>query len=207
MHKTEDFILIGKLLANLVLDYFRWTQLIPMILGWAFAIMMILGISLVVFQGSINAFLENTEPLIERYIGAADESGEANTSLSFTGDDIIPWILKIWGWLAFAGWILSIIREKIFGPRPPGQLGRKIKISGIAAGAFSVILLVMYLAIGDSSANTTLELMVPFVLMPLLLWGVSAYGFTVSFVIGELQKLIDKLGVDEPGEAVHKTTV
>lgn len=207
MHKTEDFILIGKLLANLVLDYFRWTQLIPMILGWAFAIVMILGISLVVFQGSINAFLENTEPMIERFIGSATESSDAETGLSFTGNDIIPWILKIWGWLAFSGWILSIIREKIFGPRPPGRLGRKIKISGIAAGVFSVILLTMYLAIGDFSGNTTLELMVTFVLMPLFLWGVSAYGLTVSFVISELQKLIDKLGNDEAGNAVHKTTM
>ena len=58
---------------------------------------------------------------------------------------------------------------------------------------------------GDFSGNTIFELMVPFLLLPLLLWGVSAYGLTVSFLIGELQKLINKLGIDESGDALHKT--
>lgn len=209
MRLTGDFILIAKLLVNLVLDYFRWTQLIPMILGWAFAVVMILGIMLIVFQGSIDAFLESSEPVVERILGPAPESTNAEeaTALHLTEDDIVPRILKVWGWLAFAGWILSIIREKMFGPRPPGRLGRKIRISGIAAGLFTAILLITYLLIGNFSGNTMFELMVPFVLLPLLLWGVSAYGLTISYVIDELQKLISKLGVDETGEAVHKTTV
>lgn len=207
MQIKADFIVIVKLLVNLVLDYFRWTQLIPMVLGWAFAIVMITAIMLVVFQGSIDSFLESTEPMVERVLGPTPESTESEevTGLHFTEDDIVPWILKVWGWLAFAVWILSIIREKIFGPRPPGKLGRKIKVSGIAAGSITIILLIMYLLMGDFSGNTILELMVPFVLLPLLLWGVSAYGLTVSFLIGELQKLINKLGIDESGDALHKT--
>ena len=52
MQIKGDFIEIARVLDNLLLDYFRWTQLIPMILGWAFVIVMIAAIMLVVFPGT-----------------------------------------------------------------------------------------------------------------------------------------------------------
>jgi hypothetical protein len=212
MHKTMDFFIIVKLLAKLGLDYVRWTQFVPMILGWAFALLMTLGILLVVFQGGIDTLLERTEPAVERILGPAPGTGTNGISsgdgpgLQFTEDDIVPWVLRVWGWLAFAGWIVSILRTMLFGPRTPWSLRRKIKIAGAGAGSLAGIILTAYLLIGDLSGNTLPQLMVPFILLPAGLWIVSIWSLSVSRFIDFLQATIDRLGNGKEKPDVSFTT-
>jgi hypothetical protein len=213
MKNSSDFVIIAKLLAKLGLDYVRWTQLVPMVIGWAFALIMVFGISLVVFQGSIDAMIQRAEPTIERFLGPAPETtteeyySDEATTIQVTDDDILPWIYRIWGGLALLGWIFSIIRTKLFGPKPSRKLRRKIGITAIACIAYTGVLILLYLAIGDFSGNTGPELMIFFVLMPFLLFIVSVWGLSISHIIDKLHLEIDKFGDDDNVETVAKTTV
>ena len=212
MKNSSDFVLIAKLLAKLGLDYVRWTQLIPMVIGWAFALIMIFGISLVAFQGSIDTMIERAEPAIERFLGPAPEttaeesSSDEATSIQVTDDEILPWIYRIWGGLALLGWIFSIIRTKLFGPKPPRKFKRKIGITAIACIAYTGILILFNLSIGDFSGNTGPELLVFFVLLPTLLFIVSVWGLSISHIIDKLHLEIDKFG-DDAHNNLSKTTV
>lgn len=213
MKNSSDFVLIAKLLAKLGLDYIRWTQLVPMVIGWAFALIMVIGMSLVAFQGEIDSMLERAEPAIERLLGPAPEapaevsSSDESATIQVTDDDILPWIYRIWGGLALLGWILSIIRTKLFGPKPPRKLKRKIVITAIACISYTGVLILIYLFIGDFSGNTGPELLVPFVLLPILLFIVSVWGLSISHIIDKLHEEIDKFGDDENNEILSKTTV
>lgn len=212
MLNSTDFTAIAKLLAKLTLDYVRWTQLIPMIFGWAFVFIMISAIFLVIFQGDIDTLLQRAEPTIERLLGPAPEtdstvqSADEASTINLTGNDIIPWIYRIWGILAFAGWIFSIVRTKIFGPKPPRSLKRKIGTAGIAVLIFTGTLLFAFM-IGNFSGNTKAELMIPFILLPILLFIVSTWGLSISHIIDKLHLEIDKLGANKDLEAMSKTTV
>ena len=211
---SRDFIIFGKLISGLVLDYIRWTQLVPMIIGWSFALIMVAGLTLITFQGEIDSLLTRAEPYVEQYFGPAPSEPEANETVSnesgiveFSGDDIIPWILKIWGVLALLGWVIGYFRNKLFGARPAKKLKKKIGIACIAAVLFALAVLILYLMIGGSSGSNNFEIILPFILLPALLMIVSIWGLTVSHVINILLDAIDRIGSDDRPENFIKSTV
>ncbi|MCC5943108.1 MAG: hypothetical protein JJU37_16300 [Balneolaceae bacterium] len=212
MSLSEDQKVVAKVIAHFTLDYVRWTQLVPMVLGWAFAIIMVLALLLVAFQGEIDALLSRAEPTIERWLGTPPEavqnepSGSSET-ISLNEDDIMPWIYRIWGGLAFIGWIFSMVRTKIFGPKPARRLRRKIFLAGMASLIFVALLTFGTLVMGGVTGNTRLELMVPFVLLPLLLFIVSTWGISISHIISKIQDEIEKLGETDRADEQLKTTV
>jgi hypothetical protein len=212
MNKPADVSIVIKMVIKLGLDYVRWTQFVPMILGWAFALMMIAGMLLVAFQGGIETLLERMEPMVENVLGPAPEAAagsdasEETTSIHVTEDDIVPWVMRIWGGLALAGWMISMIREHLYGPRPVRTLRQKLKIAGYAAGGFASVMLIVNVLIGDFSGNTPAQLMVPFIFLPLGLWVVSAWSLTISYVIDRLQKVVDQFGnTGDTDEPTHTT--
>ncbi len=208
----EDHKIIAKLIANLALDYVRWTQLVPMVLGWAFVIIMVLAMFLIAFQGEIDSLLQRAEPTVERWLGPAPEASDTQAEhtsgvSNFTEDDILPWIYRIWGGLAFIAWIFSMLRTRIFGPRPPKKLKRKISVTALASLIFIILLFIGSMLLGGFGNNTLLELTVPFILIPILLFIVSAWGLSISHIIDKIQIEIEKFGEKEPLAEQSRTTV
>jgi hypothetical protein len=209
---SNDFLFIVRLIFGLALDYIRWTQLMPMIIGWAFALILVLAMALVTFQGEIDSLLARAESYAEQYFSQppvnvtnetqVDESG----SVEFTGDDIIPWILKIWGVLALAGWIFGIIRNKIFGTKPAKSLKKKIFISIAAAMIFTGTIVFLFISAGGVAGGNTFETILPFVLIPILLIIVSIWGITISHVVDMIQDALYSTDEANPKNLV-KTTV
>jgi len=203
MLTAKDLKQIAKTLVNLFLDYVRWTQLVPMVFGWIFAVVMILALLLIGLEGEINSLLEKAEPYAVQFFGDAPETpidGETSaesSSVQITEDEIVSWIYRIWGVLAFIGLLLNIIRTKLFGPKPQKGLRRKIAIAGIGAISYVILLFLGYMLIGDFSGNTLIELTVPFILLPFLLWLVSVWGLSVSHLISKLQLFLDELLIEE----------
>jgi len=213
MTLSKDFILFVKLIAGLGLDYIRWTQLVPMIIGWTFALAIVLAMTMVTFQGEIDSLLVRAESYAEQYFGPAPvpETNETQPggsgTLEFSGDDVIPWILKIWGVLALLGWIFGLIRVKIFGPKPAKSLKKKIGFFSVAAMVFTGIIIFLYLLSGGVSGGSAFETILPFVLMPILLMIVSIWGLTISHVVDILHDVIDNIGQGEKPEDLIKSTV
>lgn len=203
MLTATDLKQIAKTLVNLFLDYVRWTQLVPMVFGWIFAVVMILALLLIGLQGEINSLLEKAEPYAVQFFGDAPEApidGEISaesSSVQITEDGIVTWIYRIWGVLAFIGLLINIIRTKLFGPKPQKGLRRKIAIAGIGAISYVILLFLGYMLIGDFSGNTLIELTVPFILLPFLLFIISVWGLSVSHIINKLQLFLDELLIEE----------
>lgn len=203
MLTATDLKQIAKTLVNLFLDYVRWTQLVPMVFGWIFAVVMILALLLIGLEGEINSLLEKAEPYAVQYFGDATETpidGEISaesSSVQITEDGIVTWIYRIWGVLAFIGLLINIIRTKLFGPKPQKGLRRKIAIAGIGAISYVILLFLGYMLIGDFSGNTLIELTVPFILLPFLLFIISVWGLSVSHIISKLQLFLDELLIEE----------
>ncbi len=203
MLTATDLKQIAKTLVNLFLDYVRWTQLVPMVFGWIFAVVMILALLLIGLQGEINSLLEKAEPYAVQFFGDAPEApidGEISaesSSVQITEDGIVTWIYRIWGVLAFIGLLINIIRTKLFGPKPQKGLRRKIAIAGIGAISYVILLFLGYMLIGDFSGNTLIELTVPFILLPFLLFIISVWGLSVSHIISKLQLFLDELLIEE----------
>ena len=193
MIPSENRNLLIKTAINLVLDYVRWTQLVPMIIGWAFAIIMVLALFFISFEGQIDSLLQRAEPYAERLLGPAPENTETSGSgtVELSGDDIIPWIYRIWGAIAFAMWILSVIRTKIWGPPKKKGLKRKITLIGLAVISFVVLNLLFFMLIGTS--NTRGELIIALTLPPILLFIVSCWGVGISHFISKIQEWVETL--------------
>ncbi|TVR16502.1 MAG: hypothetical protein EA391_07740 [Balneolaceae bacterium] len=207
MSISEDHKVIAKVIVHYALDYVRWTQLVPMILGWAFAIVMVLALFLIGFQGEIDALLSRADSTIENWIGVEPETNqhEADSSgtVTITEDSFVTWVYRIWGVLALAGWLYSNIRTKLFGPKAPTRWKRKIYRAVMASLLFVGFLMLGTLVIGGVSGNTHWELMVPFILLPLLLFVVSFWGISVSHLITKIQR---DIGKRDSNEHIHKVT-
>lgn len=192
--------MIVKAAVNLALDYIRWTQLIPIVLAWAFAFAMVAGLMLIMFQSDIDSLIGWAGGLYESVFGPIPEAPEGEGEINITQDDAVPFVLKTWGWLALAGWIIGMIRSYFYGPLPERTLRSKIKIAGIATGICAAIVIVAYLSLGDTSKNRPIEMIISFTLPPLLLWGISIYSLTVSHLVNKLQKAVNRFGEKDDKE-------
>jgi fatty acid desaturase len=128
-------------------------------------------------------------------------------TVEFSGDDIIPWILKIWAGLALFSWIFGMLRGKYFGPKPAKKLGKKIRLACLASLIFAGLIVVFYFLPGGSNAGGPLEIIFPISIMTILLILVTIWGLTVSHVIGLLHGVLDSIGADNQQNDLVKTTV
>jgi len=199
MLNRNDLLRIGKLLANLVLDYLRWTQLIPMVLCWAFACVMIGGLLLVGFHEATQAHpdrfgegLEQAGPVLGPVLDAV---GPVVSFMADSGEGLTveQGVIRIWGWLALIGMLLSWLRTAVWGPPNPWPLRRKIGVAAFTAVAYGLLLsgaIVFF-----SAEASTLAIVANAVAFPLVLVGISAWGLAVSQLIYTLQReLVDANG-------------
>lgn len=158
-----------RMVLSLFLDYLRWVSLTPMVVVWAFYLFTILFMLFVNFQDPILdglergyesyresygpvAWIEGDPSAVEQEEGAeerpeqaaSEEEPSTNEAVEFDGSDIIPWIMRAWGIIALAAWVLSLLRGLIFGPRPPRTMARKRRILYIAVLVGWVLLFVAY---------------------------------------------------------------
>lgn len=200
MLNREDVIYLGALIIKLGLDYIRWTQLTPVILVWGFMLIMLAGLGFVgVYEmarsnpDTIDALIERVEPLVERFIDPATEPAterdEESVSIQLTEDDIIPWILRAWGILALVGLLMSSIRTWIWGAPERWPLGRKFAVAGIAS------LIAGWAFLGGAAlldpSLRMIHLVVYGALVPLLLFGLSAWALGIGYVVDRVKQAID----------------
>ncbi len=147
-----------RLMGGLLLDYLRWMVVIPMVVAWAFFLLTVLIMVLVNFESSIMELVERTyawyvdkfgpvawmEEPDELPVDAAEVAPGTQEALHFTGDDLMPWIMKAWSILALAAWLLGWLRSLVFGPRPPRSLSNKVRWALLGALVCWGLLLIAY---------------------------------------------------------------
>jgi hypothetical protein len=194
---------ILRSIATAGIDYVRWTQLVPMVTVWVFMVLMAVAMLFVTFQTESMTLMQELQlrypELTERIAGWAGNPALANThdsgapegSLHFSDEDIMPFVLKAWAVLALVGSLLGALRNRIFGPKPPTPLLRKLLLAALFAALCSGAFFAAY-HFGGEHFNDGLSSWLPlFVGIPLFAWVVSVYSLGVSHLLGRLNRWIE----------------
>lgn len=206
-----------RLAAGLALDYVRWTQLVPMILAWAFLLLMIGAMVLVNFQEQSFGLIERGILLYERVAGPIDEAPEApeppqnadapasadgesdRGGVTFTGEDLEPLALKAWALVALAGWLLGMAYRLLFGRPLRVGLKRKLVVAGLACIACTGLFLFAYFFGSERFNGPFAGWLAMFIGIPLIVWCISAYSLAISTAVDLAKRAIYRGGADSSG--------
>ena len=184
-----------KILAVFLIDYFRWTQLVPMIVMWGFLLITILAMSFINFQQQSIDLIESLTTWLQQYpwlynkLAGAFES-ESGVSGHYTEEDIIPWLLKGWALLSLVLLVGGILLRWLFGDFKSPTLGRKLFIAAIAAVICIGLFLANYFYGSERYNGSFAGWLSLFIGLPLLAVVVSAYSLSISHLLSGLSRQI-----------------
>ncbi len=202
---STDAVSVPRVLAGLAIDYFRWTQLIPMITAWTFLLLMVGAMLLVSFQQQSFSLIERGASTYERVFGPIEpgpsatpggpapaeqtESGASEDGvIRFSDEDFMPWVLRAWGIAALAGWLLGMLFAAVFGPREPMRLRSKLLLPGIPAAVCVVLFGVAYFFGSEEFHGSPVGWVLMFTGFPLGVWLVSACCLSVAHALDILRR-------------------
>ena len=176
------------------LSYAAWTQIIPAVLGWMFAFIMLIALVLVGMDArgenpavAMQAFAERF-PGITSSVSAWFESRVAPSVEAATDqdtgavhlDEIDFWgaATYIWFWLSLAGAIIGFVWGMVFGIRPRRPLRKKLLLAGAACAVFSTALFGVLTALppsfeGSTSSWLTMSISAGLIVMALTSWSIA----------------------------------
>jgi len=186
--KTVSFEL--KMLLSLGLDYFRWTQLTPMIFTWGFALLLLAMLVFVNFQQQVVNVLEYFVewlmrlPLVGPYVTEFLSDQEKTVKLGT--EDLRTFALRTWFVVSLLFMLGGMLLSRWLGPFKVRSLKRKI----LYAAACSVLLLVAlvfnYFAVPENFNGGVGGWMFNFSLLSLIVFLVSVYSLSVAHALGRL---------------------
>lgn len=208
---NDEAVSVPRVLVGLALDYFRWTQLVPMITAWTFLLLMVGAILLVSFQQQSFSVLEWGVTTYERVVGPIEpepgqdqpasvappeaEPGEAaDGAIRFGDEDFMPWVLRAWTVVALAGWLLGMLRALLFGPREPKRLKHKLALAAVPAAVCVALFALAYFFGSGEFNGSAVGWMLMFTGFPLGVWLVSAYSLSVAHGLDIVRRRIAEAG-------------
>lgn len=196
-----------KSIVTLVIDYFRWTQLAPMVTVWGFGLLMLMALFFVNYQEeSFDIVFAVYEwiaglPLLGAPFAAWMESLANNDEgVSPGGFDIKAATLKVWGYLSLALMLIALLVNWIFGPFKPWTLKRKLGVAALCCVVLLAGLFTIYFARPDEFNGPLSGWILNFGGIAVLLFIVSAWCLSIAHLLGLIRKAIDEssLGTRNP---------
>ena len=210
------------------LGYFRWTQVLPMLVVWG-SIWTILGLfAFVNFQeqglsiGSAAVALADRVGFSPNFadapvseaggtFGASGETSPNDGTLAglgrtgedgaflFGDEDVKKVVLAYWGIVSFALYVLAVIGQRLFGLRPVRTLRRKLGVAaGFALGTW-LAFFAIYFTTSETVPGSFLQWLLVFTALALLPLFVSLYALTVAHVVD-----LTIAGLRDDGTAVEQ---
>jgi hypothetical protein len=184
---------ILRAVFRLVIDYFRWTQLLPMLVCWGLLLAVLFAITLTSLDSQgLDAF----ETVVGVVFGVISLLPEAllprgpDGSIELDGGDLVN--LAGWGWLLLSivamaiNWLVGDRLRPSFLKTLPGRL----KTAAFAAAFVSIALMTVRLLVPDNFNGAFVSWLPTFIGMPLIVWIVSAYSLSVSAVLSLLDDAV-----------------
>ena len=180
-----------RAVIRLAIDYFRWTQLIPMLACWGLLLAVLLAMTLTSFETQGIAALEVVFAIIfgiGSYLPDAMLPRGPDGSIELSGGELLD--LATWLWLLisvvamFVNWLIG---ERL-RPRFLSTLAGRIKVAAVAAALVSASLILVRLLVPENFNGPFISWLPTFVGMPLIVWIVSVYSLCVSAIL----KLLDE---------------
>lgn len=205
LNQNDTVYFIGAL-AKIGLDYLRWTQLVPLLIGWFLAF----AFTLPTLYGGVIAFLQDALLYAARVpmavghvvvLQAAEEemvTGAIDTLVTFTLDrylffsqaaSVLVWLLTALGmWAAHAVW------RAFFGTRRSRSLRQRLVwLFWAIVGYMAFVQLGLWTTATPEKLGDPNDVrLVLLVIAPVLLTGVSVWGLVVSAIVNRIQKPIDR---------------
>ena len=184
-----------RALRRLAIDYFRWTQLIPMLAVWGFLLACLLVAAFASFETQGTAALELVITVIAVFAQMLPESLVPRTqdgTIRLSGNDLLD--VLAWAWFIVA--FLAMALGALIGPRLKPQFletfGGRLKTAAIGAAIVCGTFFALY-ALAPEKFNGTLTSVLPlFIGGPLIALIVSAWSLTVSAALGLLDEALDR---------------
>ena len=210
MIDRNDLVRLGASLVRLGLDYIRWTQLAPMLLGWFLAFAFIVQI---LFPEQLQFVVDGVQhrlyhtflvPIAWLYSMGPELVAmldyHANALETRLGYSTMEQVVVILGWTALAAisWVFFACTRAVWvhhmgdAPLLPRFRQRLIVLAGALVGYLIIARIGLSVAdptrLGDPSDASTVLL----VMAPLLLLAVSLWGLSISALIGWLHNHLDE---------------
>jgi hypothetical protein len=169
------------------LDYFRWTQLVPMIVFWIGGLLCLAALILAATQGSHPAWLELFARWLPAGLGGKTASDPAGVDIHLTYDDVAAFSGRAWFFLSLVGTVVSrMLRGRVQYKRFQTLPGR-ISLAGVAALLIGAAFSSVFLWGGLDTKHAGMAVWLPFAIgMPVLLFVVSVYSLTISWVVNKI---------------------
>jgi hypothetical protein len=175
-----------------VVEYFRWTQLVPLFTAWLVTLVLVILMLLVAFQGSVDSMLGALEsraedlPWIEQLAGRIFDSTSDGT-MSMNSDQVARWIGGAWAGFSAVLFVGSGVRRSIWGAPPRRPLRRKLgwvlAAAGVTWGILQLTRILAPIPFGDSVARWAL--MTAAMLMVVVV--ISTWSVGVSHVLARVR--------------------
>ena len=195
-----------QILGSLIIDYFRWSQLTPMILMW----FGMLGLLLLLL------FVNNQEATWS----AADSTAEWIASLPLVGPWFVEWMdaqakdggmdivdlksaaLSTWAALSLVFMLIGWIAGFFFGPFKPWTLKLKIGLSGVASLLVAVAFVGLFYVTPELSKDPFAKVLSTGIDLGVAVFLVSGWCLSIAHLLGKLGDMVAQTDIssrDKPG--------
>jgi len=206
---TSDLQGMVRTVAALFIDYLRWTQFVPMLMAWTFLLLGLGLIALVNFQEQGVSVAERLILLWDRYSWLPRLDGAVSPTetggLSLNEEGFRSLVVSFWAGLSLVLFLLSLLRQAIFGPAEPVPFLRKLRWAASCAGLVWLGLVGTYVFGSETFQGGPLLWFFAFALACGVVVAVSAYSLGVGALLERVRNAIQpgneagELGAVSPG--------
>jgi hypothetical protein len=183
---------ILRAVLRLAIDYFRWTQLIPMLACWGFLLAFCFAIMLTSFESQGVAAFEMIAAVI---FGAMAILPDAlvqrgpDGSIGLSGDELIDIAAWLWFLLSIIAMLINWAVGERLRPRFLRTLSGRLKTAGVAAAFVGVTLIAVRVFVPENFNGSFVSWLPPLVGVPVIVWIVSAYSLCMSAMLSLLDEV------------------
>jgi len=193
-----------QIIGSLLIDYFRWSQLVPMITVWFFALFMVFMLFFVNHQdesldglGAVAGWVAELPVVGPTFVKWAEEKAADDGALHFGGDDFKVGAMKVWAILSLVlmgvGWLVSML----FGPFQPWSLKRKLAAASAASALLMVALSGVYFLSPEMFNGSLSAWLLNFAGISVFVFLVSAWCLTIAHMLGLFSHLLSGAQVSD----------
>ena len=185
---------LGRAVAGLAIGYLRSTQLVPMLVAWAFLLLALGLMSLVNFQDTGFTLVEQWVVIWDRYRwlprleGAVTPTESGGLALDDEGFRRV--VVSGWARLSFLLFLLSLAGQALFGARLRMPLRRKLLWVLPPAALVWLAFAGNYLFGSAPFHGGAWTWFIGFTLACVLVMAVSAYSLTVAHILGRVREAL-----------------
>jgi len=179
-----------RALADLFLDYLRWTQFVPMLVTWGVVVLMVVAMTVVSLQeqgadplGTALGWVMQLPWVGDRLAQSAGPDG----TIHLSGGDFKSFLLSAWGALSLAGMLLGMVWGTVFGAGKPWSLKRKLGLALLGCILLVGGMLANLFAHREIFAGSTGSWILNFSGIALIVFIVSLWSLTVTHVIDRVR--------------------